>query len=338
MRYDIQVLWIEDTAKFYEEAKDILEMYAEDLGLTINFNYVENVDLFMKRIDQEKKGFKIYDMFFVDYSLSAKTTVDGKSIVGSNVIRELRKRDVDSDILFYSSENEGDIRDIVAGDLSSYEGVYIANRKNFRDKSHYLLEKNAKKLLSLANIRGVLMDHTSENDYTVKSYILRKFDKLTPDQKIDISNCILTFIKDKSNDFKEHTENLIAKLEKENITNIKKLMNEMDELVPIKLKYEVFQMMANFNQENAFKKYSIEQYLSEIVTSRNKLAHKKLDVCKTQKYILYYDDINQYESRQCPDDCVKHDDNNKISISSWNDLRKNIVKFGKEINLIQKDL
>lgn len=338
MRYDIQVLWVEDTAEFYEQAKEILEIHTEDMGLTINFNYVQDVDLFIKEIEYQKTGFKIYDMFFVDYSLSAKTIVDGKPIVGSNVIKELRKSHVDSDILFYSSENESDIKDIVTKDLLSYEGVYIANRDNFTTKAHFLIEKNAKKLLSLANIRGALMDHTSENDYTVKSYILRKFDKMTPGQKLEISNYVLEFIKVEIDGFKVQANNLIAKLEKENITNIKKLMNEMSELIPISLKYQIFQMMVKFNQENAFKSYSVEQYLSEIVKSRNKLAHKKLDICKTQKFILYYDDINQYERRQCPDDCVNHDDDNKISVSNWNELRKNIVKFGKDINLIQKDL
>ena len=37
MRYDMRVLWVEDTPKFYKETKDILEMFAEDMGLVIDF-------------------------------------------------------------------------------------------------------------------------------------------------------------------------------------------------------------------------------------------------------------------------------------------------------------
>lgn len=53
-------------------------------------------------------------------------------------------------------------------------------------------------LTSLSNIRGYLMDQTSENDFTVQSYILYKFDKLTSVQKQKISNILLEYIKTKN--------------------------------------------------------------------------------------------------------------------------------------------
>lgn len=42
------------------------------------------------------------------------------------------------------------------------------------------------------------MDQTSENDFTVQSYILYKFDKLTSVQKQEISNILLEYIKTKN--------------------------------------------------------------------------------------------------------------------------------------------
>ena len=36
--------------------------------------------------------------------------------------------------------------------------------------------------------------------------------------------------------------------------------------------------------------------------------------CKTKKYIKYYDTINQFEDRQCPEDCGAHSDANKYSL------------------------
>lgn len=182
MRYDLRILWVEDTPEFYNETKDILEMYAEDNGIALTFDYIDDVKKFFERMHYDMEGFKVYDMFFIDYTLSL-------DVVGSDLIRGLRKEQMDSDVLFYSSEHEKDIRETVIDDLGTFEGVYIANRTNFEDKSNYLINKNARRLTSLANIRGFLMDQTSENDYTMKSYIYKKFDALTEEQKNEIVEC-----------------------------------------------------------------------------------------------------------------------------------------------------
>lgn len=134
MRYDMRVLWVEDMPTFYEETKDILEMYAEDMGLAIEFKYIQNVEELMENIGNEKKGFRLFDIYFVDFTLS-------NGVVGDSVIKELRKAEVDADVLFYSSEHESDIRSTIVDDLNSFQGVYIANRDNFEEKSTFLLKK-----------------------------------------------------------------------------------------------------------------------------------------------------------------------------------------------------
>ena len=217
MRYDMRVLWVEDTPKFYKETKDIIEMFAEDMGLVIDFKYIQNVEEFMQNIGNEKNGFKLFDIYFIDYTLS-------NGVVGDSVIKELRKEEVDADVLFYSSEHERDIRSTIIDDLNSFQGVYIANRDNFEEKSTFLLKKNARRLLALNNIRGLLMDQTSENDYTVNSYILRKFDELTTEQKISISKMLEEYISKKSNELGEQIPEVLEKLKTTGITNRKKTM------------------------------------------------------------------------------------------------------------------
>ena len=194
MRYDLNILWVEDTATYYEETKEILETYAEDNGISLKFHYIQDVNVFFEKIKNNEKGFRLYDIFFIDYSLSS-------GIVGSQLITDLRAKNMDSDILFYSSDKESEIRRIIEEDIGSFEGVYVANRDNFDDKSYLLINKNARRLTSLSNIRGYLMDQTSENDFTVQSYILYKFDKLTSVQKQEISNILLEYIKTKKPEF-----------------------------------------------------------------------------------------------------------------------------------------
>ena len=330
MRYDFNILWVEDTATYYVETKEILETYAEDNGISIKFHYIQDVNVFLDKIKNNEKGFRLYDIFFIDYSLSS-------GIVGSQLITDLRAKNMDSDILFYSSDKESEIRRIIEKDIGSFEGVYVANRDNFDDKSCLLINKNARRLTSLSNIRGYLMDQTSENDFTVLSYILNKFDGLKPEQKIEISNMLLEYIKKKAEKFVASANDQISNLENGGIKNINKTLGLSSELFPISLKYQIFAKMVEYDKLN-FNDVTVEQYLNEIVKARNTLAHKKLDVCRSQEYILYYDTIKQLEARMCPENCSEHNDSYKISISKWNELRKKIHIFGTEIDATQKKL
>ena len=331
MRYDLNVLWVEDTKDYYEEMKDILDMYAEDLGVSVYFEYIQDIRKFYETIQNDFRGFKKYDICFIDYALS-------DDVVGSNVIKDLRRENVDVDILFYSSENEADIVQEILDNIGTYQGVYIANKGNFEEKSYGLIRKNSRRLTSLANIRGFLMDQTSENDYTIKSYILRKFDSLQPHEKREIADLLAEYITAKKDKFTEHAKTTLDKLTSDGITNINRTMDLMVELFPIDLKYKVFEKMIEFQGEESFKDFPVTRYTEEIIKARNTLAHKKLDICKTQEYILYYDTVKQYESRQCPDDCAQHTDDNKYSTIQWQEIRKNTLTFGKAIDDLQKKL
>ncbi len=331
MRYDLRILWIEDTATFYEDAKDILEMFAEDEGIKLHFEYVQDVEQFAKRMQMDAIGFKLFDIFFIDYTLSA-------DIVGSSVIRNLRNKDMDTDILFYSSEHEADIRDIIKENLGSFEGVYVANRINFNEKACYLIKKNARRLTSLTNIRGFLMDQTSENDFTMKSYILKYFDALSIDQKVEISQMLRNFIEEKSKKVAAESEKQLNLLAENGITNINKTMGLMGDLFPIDLKYQIFQKMVEYLDDNEFTDVTIGTYTEEIIKARNTLAHKKLDVCRKQEYVLYADTMKQFKDRKCPDTCEEHDDANKYSLKQWKDIRGKVLKFGDEIERLQTKL
>lgn len=322
MRYDLKLLWVDDVDTYYKENKEIIEMYVDDLGLSVQIEYIQNAQELLDRLGKEQSGFKTFDMFFIDYSLSL-------GILGSNVIKQLRNSNVDSDILFYSSEHEADIREAVTKDLGSFEGVYIANRNNFDEKSNYLIKKNSKRLSSLSNIRGLLTDQTSQNDFIVTSYVLHKFKNLTEAHKTEIKQMILDFMKEQKRDFIDSTEIEIDKIEASGVLDIKKLFRLRNFLFPLDLKYQMFQKMVEFNNETVFLEISFDDYKKEVINLRNKLAHKKLEVCGAQHHIIYSDNIYQLEDRMCPPDCEVRSDDHKITVDQWDEMRKKVTAYGK---------
>lgn len=327
MRYDIRLMWVEDAPKWYKEAKEIIEMDIEDECLTADIKYVNGGQALLDKLKLEQEGFKLYDIFFIDYSLS-----DG--VVGSNIIKELRQINIDSDILFYSSDKEEDIRKEIIDDLGSFEGVYIANRNSFREKSLFLIRKNARRLLSLSNIRGLLTDQTSENDYIIISYLYKYYDGLSMQQKDEIKKMVLDYMLSKQKEYEDKNKKEIESIERNGIKNINKFLGLPSYVVPIDLKYKIFQMIIEFSDNNAFVDNTIEDYMEKIVKLRNTVAHKKLDICRMQKNILYYDNIKQFCNRKCPEDCINHTNENKISVEQWKEIRRQIISYGSCFDVI----
>ena len=149
---------------------------------------------------------------------------------------------------------------------------------------------------------------------------------------------LLEYIKTKKYEFTKKVDAQISNLEEAGIRNINKILGLSSELFPISLKYEIFAKMLEYDSELNFDDVTVEQYLNEIVKARNTLAHKKLDVCRTQEYILFYDTMRQLEARKCPEACIEHSDSYKISINEWNELRKKIHAFGNEVDETQKKM
>lgn len=331
MRFDLRILWVEDADEFYNTTREILEMYAEEKGIKLLFEYIKDIPTFVTSIERDKQGFRLFDMCFIDYNLSPNG-------YGSDLIRTLRKEEVSADILFYSSEYEKDIRDTITNDISSYEGVFIANRKNFEAKAYQIINKNARRLTSLTNVRGFLMDQTSENDFTIHSYIIERFRELTDEQRMEISGFVKDQISGALQKVNTEGKDEIQRIDKNGIVNVKKTLELTSALIPINFKYQIFKRMVEYLGKDDFDSVSIDEYISKIVKARNKLAHKKLDICREHKYIKYSDNIKQYIERKCPVECAQHDDCNKYSTKSWDEVRKKTIKFGEEIDDVQKRL
>lgn len=335
MRYDLSVLWIEDTQSFYEESSEILNMYASDLGLSIRFKYVQNATTFLAELSRDRDHFKLYDLIFVDYSLS-------NDILGSQVINVIREDKIDTDILFYSSNKESDIRDTIKNDLARFEGVYVSNKNNFEDKSCFLINKNARRLTSIMSIRGFLMDQTSENDFTVNSFIFEKYNDLSQEQQKAVTKIILDYLSIRLGNFvevKKKVDELITNKESLSIKQIQKFSNDV---FTLELRYTIFSKIMELLELDGIAEISVSDYMENIVKMRNNLAHKKLVLCKTGRNICYFDTIAQQTNRTCELECEKCECINEkgfiISHLKWLELRKSVLNFAVNIDKLQNEI
>lgn len=328
MRFDLCVYWVEDSPGWSDTIKENMQLELEDEGISVEFVTEDNAGTAKQEMANSCLGFKKYDLFFVDYNISSDLT-------GKDIINALREYNVDVDILFYSMNHEKEIRQMIAENLSSYEGVYIANRETFQEKALNLIHKNLRKLLSIQNIRGKLMDCTSENDFIINSYIRENYPKLTPEQKERIDTEILKYVHEKVLPQSESIQTFTKALESSGIKKIKEFMEKSSVLVPLELRYKLFGLLASELGES---EVQFENYFSSVVKKRNVLAHKKLDVCAKQDHIKYCDTLSQYQARECTENCLTCDSQHSISINDWESIRKQANHFSLVFDEMLKGL
>lgn len=346
MRSDINILWIEDSPEWQKQAEQLFNFRINDYGLLTNINYVsEDIVSLFAQIKNEAAGYKIYDIIFIDYNISGEDEKDddiSQNITGDKIIEEFRKYDIDADILFYSENLSEDRRqEIILSSSAAFDGIYLASRKDFQDKALKLYRKNIRKLTSMLNIRGLLTDKTSENDYVIKSYLLEKYDKLSDENKKIVSEKIKLILGNNLNTINTKSEE-VKKLCDGNVS-IKKVIKFMDVFFSILDKYHIFEFILGLNNNMTFAEHSIDDYAEKIIKMRNKVAHKKIDICKRQNYLKYYDILEQYRERTCPDNCSSDEcptevSNNNISLDDWKETLKLANEYSKLFDKILKEL
>lgn len=350
MREEINILWIDDTKSWVDITKKTVNRHLREQEIAAQWDIETECDSIYNKILNQTSGFNAYDIFLIDYNLSIKNS-DGDDVSGNDLIRLLRKIDIQVDILFYSSNHEKDIREMISNDFGNYEGVYISDRTSFENKVMKLIKKTARKSYSLSNIRGYLTNETSENDFIANSIIYTCFDKLNVEQQeetlkdfkksLNENLCHINSQKEKLLDmlskfdskFDNIKSNSSVLNENKNI-NIKRMFNNHSLIITQKIKYEVFKKMISFLAADIAKDFDYHNYMEKVIKMRNTLAHKKLDLCKEQKYINFADDILQYQSRACPKNCSNHTDDFKVSVEEWEKIKKLTFDTSKKFDKI----
>lgn len=172
MNYKFNILWFEDDPGWYRGAVRKAKSFTEIHSLECNSERIRSSEFDLLKL-QDKK----YDLILMDYDLKSVET-------GEKVIKKIRDIDIYTDILFYSSEYDSMIKS-VDGMNPPIDGVYYANRKmeEFNNKLKRIIDKVVCRSEDLINLRGFVLDNTSDFELRIKEIIKICWDKFEDNQK-----------------------------------------------------------------------------------------------------------------------------------------------------------
>lgn len=208
--------------------------------------------------------FNQYDLLIIDYALSG--------ITGDEIIRKLRFKNIYTDVVFYSSEFQTMRAEMQHTD--HLDGVFFADRDDLTGVVDRVIKKNLHREYDIANIRGLIMDNSSEFDYICRITSIALYELLTPKKQNEIEEAARKFVTEanlrSSKNFKELEGKQGRAYVKKAIESVEYIMNNKD-------RYQLMTMiLREFDFASEIEENFADQYDEAVIKPRNKLAHSKL--------------------------------------------------------------
>lgn len=286
MRLDYNILWFEDEDSSYKTKKNFVKSILDDLYLNFPEPRHEVDGSNIETIDYSK-----YDLIIADMNLA-------KNEKAMSLLDKIRKRNIFTEVLFYSSDGE----DAVRNELANYsiDGAYCSGRQidDFEYKVKEVILTLIKKTQDLTNLRGLVMSEVSELDNLMEEIILKYYSNKNSDSEEwkKFQNKILKKVE------KSTKDKLIPKVEEiEKDGKIQKQelcskdcthiwynapsiieINSSFEFDSSKKAHTIHEIIGKID---ASKEFKFADYDKEIIQVRNDLAHSKSEI-KDGKEIL----------------------------------------------------
>lgn len=171
MDINYKILWFEDTDESFETLSRRTERYIQSKNLRCQIKRVSGVSDF----DISQYDLNSYEILVVDLQLSQGSK-------GYDVIEAIRACNYVNDVLFYSSAGVSTLEQA----MKEYklEGVFLSDRDHrmFMEKIKQLIDKSVRRSENIINIRGIVMDETSEFDSQMEDIILAAQLLMSPEE------------------------------------------------------------------------------------------------------------------------------------------------------------
>lgn len=217
-----------------------------------------------------------YDLILMDYKLAEGTT-------GDTIVSAIRENDILTDILFYSSEEQNMLSALSKG-MSPIDGIYLTKRDYtiFTEKAEKLISKIIKRSEDIVNLRGFVLDNTSDFELRIKEILNICWQKFNDEQRESLTEITNTLLNGKKSWITKQVEEARTK---ENLftyaNNEKYLLSVSDRLDIMQAALPILFSEYNLSEDICSRDFK-EYYTEKINVYRNKLGHIKFGEKKIQ--------------------------------------------------------
>jgi hypothetical protein len=291
------------------------------------------------------------DLLLIDYNIAEKHENEQKT--GATLIKQLRAKGIYTETIFYSNAMDEYRKKDNKDEL---DNVIYADKSELISKVEQIIKKSVVQSMIISNLRGYLMDCTSDFDFICRTVSEYYFKKLNSEQQLEILQEAEKYIHSQYKLENEKFENINKKYkgkinyesfvgifsfnelsdENEKIKLLRKIFSSLESVIVVRDK---FRLMALILQKNNIEKYSDiysriiissnanlqenDKYYDAIIKPRNSLAHNKLIYgrkCKSRIKI-----IKALEDMDC--NCNTMECNKSYSYNDCKKLRETIYDY-----------
>lgn len=279
MDINYRILWFEDQKDWFDSIRRSVESTIRNYLLKPQIDFRNTPEYDIQQITSQN-----YDLILVDYTLSSEKT-------GDEIIKSIREGNIYVDVIFYSADEE---RLKTVFKENGLEGVYINGRDKTTlvNKINQITAKNLKRTYNPVNLRGIVMDSTSEFDSEINDIILKSYSLL--DEKIK-NNVDIYLKKNILDDSKEQIISLYDQYINDNDKIIEDVITKhfFDSYKKAKLLNKILSInndkcdeMKKIYQKNIGEGLNfLENYNNDVIKYRNALAHSKKNISTNNTYI-----------------------------------------------------
>lgn len=210
-----------------------------------------------------------YDLIIMDYKLAEGTT-------GDTVVTAIRENNILTDILVYSSEEHNMLTAISKG-MPPIDGVYLTKRDYnlFTQKAENLINKIVKRSEDLVNLRGFVMDGSSDFEVRIQEILNIVWNKFTEEEKGILEEAVQRTIK-RNEDRDQKTKKKVLEVNPTfpaAVNNIH-FFSHSDRLYLLEKVIKILLDNYSLSEEEEFSSFKA-YYEKEISNYRNALGHRK---------------------------------------------------------------
>ena len=257
-----KILWFEDETVWFNMEKIRIEDCLKTHYLTPSIVRKKGDDFDISELTGND-----YDLILMDFKLADEST-------GDTIASALRRNNILTDILFYSSEEEAMLAAIRAK-MPPIDGVYLTKREYtvFTSKAENIINKIVKRSEDVVNLRGFVLDNTSDFELRIKEILNICWQKFDEAQKASLIETLFGILEGKKKWITEQIESAKA------ADSIFAYANNSEYLLGISNRLDILQtilqiLFTTYNLSYTACPADFKQYYIDMVNVyRNKLGH-----------------------------------------------------------------